>query len=209
MSASKKGKYCGAKKRNGQLCKAMAMANGRCRLHGGKTSGGGAPKNNKNGIKAGNYYSKYLTAEEQATLDGLELGTIDNEIGLLRIRLMRALDEEQKQAALIGDEVMQIEERKDSIPALINGVRIDGADLVEERTFKRKDWSIEIRWLTDKIATLEVKREQLNALQLNNKRATLDLEQAEKIINGTTDKGSKQSEYMLKPDEETPANPVI
>ena len=207
MSASKKHKYCGAKKRDGQLCKAMAMANGKCRLHGGKSIP--AKKNNKHAVKAGSYYSKYMTAEEQAMLDGLELGTIDNEIGLLRIRLMRALDAEQKQAALVGDEVMQIEERKDSIPALINGVRIDGADLVEERVFKRKDWSIEIRWLTDKIATLEVKREQLNALQLNNKRATLDLEQAEKIINGTTDKGSKQSEYMLKPDEETPANPVI
>lgn len=207
MSAPKKRKYCGAKKRNGDACKGMAMQSGRCRLHGGKSAE--ANKNNKHAVKAGNYYSKYMTDEEQAALEGLELGTIDNEIGLLRIRLMRALKEEQKQSALIGDETMQIEERKDSIPAMINGMRIAGADLVEERTFKRKDWSLEIKWLTDKIATLEVKREQLNALQINNKRAALDLEQSEKMINGASETDTKQSEYTLSPDEKTPTNPVI
>src|ERR1700722_7607378 len=31
--------YCGARTRRGTLCKARAMANGRCRLHGGKSTG--------------------------------------------------------------------------------------------------------------------------------------------------------------------------
>ncbi len=46
---------CGAKKRNGQPCKAPAMANGRCRIHGGKSPSGIASATFKTGK-----YSKYL-----------------------------------------------------------------------------------------------------------------------------------------------------
>jgi len=51
---------CGAKTRKGTPCKAPAMANGRCRMHGGKSPG--APKGNKNALKHG-FYTK--TAIEQ------------------------------------------------------------------------------------------------------------------------------------------------
>jgi len=55
---------CGAKcKRTGLPCKGPAMANGRCRLHGGKSTG--APKGNKNALKHG-LYTKEMLAEKKA-----------------------------------------------------------------------------------------------------------------------------------------------
>jgi len=53
---------CGARsKRTGEPCRSAAMKNGRCRMHGGKSSG--APKGNPNALKHGNY-----TAAAQAAL---------------------------------------------------------------------------------------------------------------------------------------------
>ena len=49
-------KRCGAKTRRGTPCKSPAMPNGRCRMHGGKSTG--APKGNKNALKHG-----YFTAD--------------------------------------------------------------------------------------------------------------------------------------------------
>lgn len=44
---------CGAKTRAGTSCRSPAMLNGRCRLHGGKSTG--APIGNKNALKHGLY----------------------------------------------------------------------------------------------------------------------------------------------------------
>jgi len=44
---------CGAKTRKGTPCQAPAMANGRCRMHGGGSPG--APPGNKNALKHGRY----------------------------------------------------------------------------------------------------------------------------------------------------------
>jgi uncharacterized protein YjcR len=46
-------KRCGARTRKGTLCQSPAMANGRCRMHGGPSPG--APKGNKNALKHGRY----------------------------------------------------------------------------------------------------------------------------------------------------------
>lgn len=56
---------CGAKTRSGEPCKNYAMGNGRCRMHGGKSTG---PKDktklkgNKNAEKHG-FFSKYIPEE--------------------------------------------------------------------------------------------------------------------------------------------------
>ena len=42
---------CGAKTRKGTSCMNWAMSNGRCRMHGGKSTG--APKGNQNAFKHG------------------------------------------------------------------------------------------------------------------------------------------------------------
>jgi hypothetical protein len=49
---------CGAKTRRGDFCRAPAMINGRCRMHGGKSTG--APKGNQNALKHGRYTAEAL-----------------------------------------------------------------------------------------------------------------------------------------------------
>jgi uncharacterized protein YjcR len=46
-------KRCGARTRSGKRCLSPAMANGRCRMHGGPSPG--APKGNGNAFKHGRY----------------------------------------------------------------------------------------------------------------------------------------------------------
>lgn len=53
---------CGAKTRKGTSCQAPAMANGRCRMHGGKSTG--APQGNKNAFKHG-YYTADAIAQRK------------------------------------------------------------------------------------------------------------------------------------------------
>src|SRR5690606_7818790 len=67
--ANKIRKKCGAKTRNGGTCKNWAMANGRCRMHGGKSTG--PPKNNQNAKKHG-FFSKYIPVETLEIMGMLE-----------------------------------------------------------------------------------------------------------------------------------------
>jgi uncharacterized protein YjcR len=68
---------CGAKTRKGTPCQAPAMANGRCRMHGGKA---GAPLGNSNALKHGYYtrdaierrqYLRELIQESRKTIESL------------------------------------------------------------------------------------------------------------------------------------------
>ena len=100
---------CGAKTRSGEPCKRRALANGRCRLHGGKSTG---PKDssklrgNKNALKHGMYETIWLdtlTEEERelyyqvSTDPNLQ---VDSEYRLSELRIRRMLiriqQEEQK-----------------------------------------------------------------------------------------------------------------
>lgn len=81
-------RICGAKNRQGEPCQCRPMANGRCRIHGGKSTG--APKGNKNAQKHG-IYSKFLTDDEKALLNDIELDSVDSELQLCKIQLMRVL----------------------------------------------------------------------------------------------------------------------
>lgn len=69
---------CGAKTRSGAPCKAPAMKNGRCRLHGGKSTG--PPKGNQNALKHGFYtkgaiehrrYVRQLIKKSRKLFDGV------------------------------------------------------------------------------------------------------------------------------------------
>lgn len=70
--ANKMRKRCGAKTRSGGKCKNWAMANGRCRMHGGKSTG--APpekmKGNSNARTHG-LFSKYLPKETLEIMDSI------------------------------------------------------------------------------------------------------------------------------------------
>ena len=49
---------CGARTRRGSPCQSPAMANGRCRMHGGPSPG--APEGNRNAFKHGRYTAKAI-----------------------------------------------------------------------------------------------------------------------------------------------------
>lgn len=57
---------CGAKTRKGKSCRAPAMANGRCRMHGGKSTGPrtleGLERSRKANWKHGYYSAESITA---------------------------------------------------------------------------------------------------------------------------------------------------
>src|SRR5690625_3754137 len=61
-------KRCGAKTRSGKPCKNGAMANGRCRMHGGKSTG--PPKRNQNAKRHG-FFSKYIPEETLEIMNGI------------------------------------------------------------------------------------------------------------------------------------------
>ncbi|PLX34852.1 MAG: hypothetical protein C0605_12310 [Hyphomicrobiales bacterium] len=50
---------CGARTRKGKPCQSPAMTNGRCRMHGGKSTG--APKGNQNALKHGHYSAEAIS----------------------------------------------------------------------------------------------------------------------------------------------------
>lgn len=65
-------KRCGAKTRAGTPCKNGAMANGRCRLHGGKSTGAPPEKMKKNNnARTHGLFAKYLPKETLEIMDSI------------------------------------------------------------------------------------------------------------------------------------------
>jgi hypothetical protein len=142
---------CGAKTRSGKPCANTARrANGRCRMHGGTATGPRKPNSAKNAIKAGSLYSAHLTDAEKLIVDAMQLGSVDQEIRLTRIRLMRALKREED----FGN-----------IAELDSTVEREGAENVSakfERHSKVRDYAGLIDRLTGRIAMLEKTRKELS-----------------------------------------------
>lgn len=73
--AIKNRKRCGAKTRSGGKCKNWAMNNGRCRMHGGKSTG--PPKKNSNARTHG-LFAKYLPDETLEIMNSInDINPID------------------------------------------------------------------------------------------------------------------------------------
>lgn len=139
---------CGAKsRRTGRPCQAPAMANGRCRMHGGTNPG--APAGNQRAVKHG-IYARFYTEEEQATLDAMQLGDVDAELKLCRIRLMRALAAAQEH------------EGKPELHEMVavTGRGKDGG-ITGEKRYKRTDYGHIIDRLLGRIESLERTRSEL------------------------------------------------
>lgn len=162
---------CGAKTRNGGICKRSPLAGKtRCRLHGGASKNGGAPKNNKNAVKAGNIYSQYFTDEEKLLSAELELGSLDDELRLTKIRLMRALKAEAEQQEQIDK--LELEAYSES-PTLLGGIP-DYEELVTVKQFRRRDYGAIIDRLTARIESLETRRASLVQMSLDAERKKLE-----------------------------------
>lgn len=80
---------CGAKTRTGAPCKNTAvMPNGRCRMHGGKNKPIPAPTENTYAVKHG-FYCNALQPDEKKLWERVQLGTVDDEIRLMKVKLFR------------------------------------------------------------------------------------------------------------------------
>ncbi len=99
-------KRCGAKTRRATPCTNWVMPNGRCRMHGGKSTG---PKNaarpgNKNGEIHGGY-ARVFTAEMQERLEGFDvhLGQVDKELAIARLQLASVVVAQEEALAAPND----------------------------------------------------------------------------------------------------------
>lgn len=79
---------CGAKTRGGAACKKHGMPNGKCRLHGGLSTGPKHPNTKTNALKHG-FYSEALLPEERELYDAAAVGDIEAEIRLAKVKLFR------------------------------------------------------------------------------------------------------------------------
>lgn len=97
---------CGAHARStGKPCRQWAKKNGRCRLHGGLSTG--PPKGNRSAWKHG-IYSRYMTAKDKALVVNMTHGELGEEIVVLKVQLARAVEAQAKGDA-ISDPVKRLE----------------------------------------------------------------------------------------------------
>lgn len=140
---------CGAraKRTGGQPCRAPAMANGRCRVHGGTNPG--PPLGSKNGMTHGIYSTTY-TEEEKALYSSMPLGIVDDELRMCRIRLVRALAAEK------------MSDNKPELYEMSVQTGRAGRDTPQgEKKFRRTDFAHIIDRLTGRIESLERTRAEL------------------------------------------------
>ena len=176
---------CGAKNRSGSPCKRHAApGSSRCNLHGGKSTG--APGGNTNAAKPGSLYSRFLTAEEQGIASNLELGSIDEELRLTRIRLMRALEREQIHAN--KPELEEVTERE----------IVGNEGSARDEKSRVRDYSKLIDTLTARIQSLEKQRLELLLMQQ---------EIAEKAGGGAN--GQTVTGFEAVPYDEEQCNPPV
>lgn len=119
------------------------MPNGRCRMHGGTSRG--APKGNSNAVTHG-IYSRKLTDEELEACASIELGNIDNELKLVRIRLMRIIENEHQ---------------ADGSPELVEVANFEGGGANATSEYRKSqvlDYLATIDRLTARIASMELTR---------------------------------------------------
>lgn len=155
------------------------MANGRCRMHGGKSTGNPKAKDNQNAKKHG-IYSKFITDDEWQAVEQSELDSLDDELKLCKVRLLRALKAENEQGNL-GDEALELI-RKTVEPPIIGGMPItpdDGDDDVAEivkKSFEKRDYNSIIDRLIGRIQSLTQARLDLQAkmIDLQMKQINLD-----------------------------------
>ena len=186
---------CGAKKRsNGEPCKRHAIpGSSRCKLHGGKSSGPQNLSGNKNAAKPGSIYSQFLTDDENDLLASIQLGRVDDELRLTRIRLMRALARENE----FGN-TLEVDSAKEE-PIQINGK--ETALMSITTTSKVRDYSGLIDRLTARVESLERTKEDLETRRLTNEKLRRELEDPNKglpepkqVIIGVEDASDPEAE---------------
>lgn len=102
-------------------------------------------------------YSKTLTKDEQALYLGMKMGSIDEELRLLRVLLLRALDLKEK------IENADLENTTDGFTLVENKEVIGGENSGSTKIWKRPDVDTRISELVKQVAVLEKLRTELLA----------------------------------------------
>tara|TARA_R100000234_G_scaffold115807_1_gene92146 strand:- start:157 stop:747 length:591 start_codon:yes stop_codon:yes gene_type:complete len=147
--------YCGATTRKGEPCKRLAIKSvGRCRLHGGKSR------------RAHGIYAQVLTDEELELYDNIPIGTVDAELKVSRIRLLRAM----KAKELVDDAPDDPNNRAGMVVTGIKQSQKSGkrgkyaeSEQYNEVERTRTDYDAIIERLLGRIGTLERTRAELLA----------------------------------------------
>lgn len=142
---------CGAKTRLGKKCAQGGLENGRCRFHGGMSTG--APKGNKNALKHG-IYASAISADEVTLWGEIEIGSVDDEIRIAKLQLFRAVNAQTK-----ADESGEIE--IESTYSLVSKDEKDAKKGSVATTRKRRPFEDIIHRMLGRVGDLEAKRAEL------------------------------------------------
>lgn len=157
---------CGAKTRKDGPCQDIAMPNGRCKKHGGKSEGainplkGDASPTNKFGI-----YGAYVREDEQ-DLD-FALGTVDAELRMIRIRLKRTFEARMKWEEDLAAKRVAMKADENGNMVLVEHVEDESVtkdgDVVptERKTFRLPDFDKIEQACLARIESLEKTRKEL------------------------------------------------
>lgn len=187
------GVICGAKTRAGTPCQQKAgwgtdhVGEGRCKLHGGKSTGPKDQRNNKNGVRTGEMESivfDFLDDKEKELLKQIDLDKIkqiDNEIRLIDIRLRRMMGriaklqetnlttvEVSKKRTLQGTEETEKEEgtlgQIQNIEEAITRVQGQKLRLIETKHKLETDAGIDIEYKQTQIDKLKAQIEKIKGI---------------------------------------------
>lgn len=155
-------RLCGATTRKGAPCADIAMANGRCKKHGGRT-----PQTNPHSrlnARTHGLYDDLYSAEELKIAQRMKLGIVDDELKLVRIKLRRAL---------IAKETWSLAEDKDehleTVEITDEDVVIDGVPIPKTKKVRKlPDFDGHIDRFIGRIANLEKLRFELGGNDANN-----------------------------------------
>lgn len=139
-------KRCGAKTRSGKPCKNGAMNNGRCRMHGGKSTG--APpekmKSNQNSKKHG-FFSKYIPKE---TLEIMGMLNDKNPADLVwdQIQIQYAAIIRAQKIMFVTDKDEMIKElKKEKAEVEVTGEKEDGEAITVPK-YTEREYEFQFSW---------------------------------------------------------------
>lgn len=168
---------CGAKLRNGGTCKAPGIgAGGRCPRHGGangKRSLESLAKRPEKSLARG-FYTDVLFPWEEDIYASCKTGTLEEELKLLRVQLLRAV-KAQHNYEVVMDHLGEFREDPESVDVPLELFRLleldgyeytqankaEGVEEVKKMLRRKRDYRREIQQWVKLISTLEVAQKEL------------------------------------------------
>lgn len=184
---------CGAKTRSGGTCKGHPMANGRCRMHGGGSTGPKTPNCANNAFKHG-FYSDALRPEEKELWERVQIGSVDDEIRLMKIKLHRLVK-------LSGSQDVA-----DLIDSALDVTRKQGNEFNQKIKEQTPYDKLEIKAAAPQYAHLIIQAlDMIRKLELA--RHQMNIEGGGAC--GNPDDIERDDTVILRPDEPIPQKPVV